>query len=100
MADQADVYCALKYRVVVDEFGTRYYNTRGQLHRDEGPAIEWIDGGKEWFQNGQMHRIGGPTVEWGSLRQWFLFGVEYTEQAYYAKLASLEAQNTRPGKTL
>ena len=100
MTDQADVFCELKYRVVVDQFGTRYYNADGQLHRDEGPAIEWVDGAKEWYQNGQMHRIGGPAVKWGSLRQWFLLGVEYTEQSYYEKLASLEAQNGRHGKTL
>ena len=90
MADQADVYCALKYRVVVDEFGTRYYNTRGQLHRDEGPAIEWIDGGKEWYQNGQTHRIGGPAIEWSdSTASWCLFGKEYTESEYHNQLKDL-----------
>jgi hypothetical protein len=24
------------------------------LHREDGPAIEWIDGSKEWFLNGKL----------------------------------------------
>ena len=27
----------------------------GELHRLDGPAIEWVDGGKEWWLNGQRH---------------------------------------------
>ena len=48
----------------VDFDGTlRYYNTRGELHRLYGPAIECTDGYRAWFQNGQRHRIDGPAVE-------------------------------------
>jgi len=31
-----------------------YYNEYGQLHRDDGPAIEYPDGRKEWWVNGQQ----------------------------------------------
>ena len=32
---------------------TRYwYNDEGQLHRLDGPAMEYADGTKYWYQNG------------------------------------------------
>jgi len=34
------------------------------LHREDGPAIEWDDGSKEWFKNGKRHRDDGPAIEW------------------------------------
>ena len=58
------VYEALRYRIEIGENGSRrYYNSAGQLHRMEGPAVEW-EGGRRWYQNGQLHRIDGPAIEW------------------------------------
>ena len=62
MSEQ-DVFDALKYRVEVAKDGTRiYYNNAGELHRDEGPAVEYANGRKEWWQNGQLHRTDGPAI--------------------------------------
>jgi hypothetical protein len=33
------------------------------LHRDDGPAIEYSDGEKVWYQHGLRHRIDGPALE-------------------------------------
>ena len=64
MSEQ-EVFDALTCRIVVDKHGcSRYYNTANQLHRDGGPAVEYVNGHKEWWQNGQLHRIDGPAVEW------------------------------------
>ena len=61
---EVEVFDALRYRVEVAKDGTRrYYNNAGELHRDEGPAVEWADGSKGWFQNGQYHRTDGPAIE-------------------------------------
>ena len=66
MNEQA-VFDALKYRVEVDEDGTRrYYNGPGQLHRTDGPSVENANGSKFWYQNGLLHRTDGPAVEWTS----------------------------------
>ena len=63
MATDAELYEALKYRVVVDRHGTRrYYNDAGLLHREDGPAVVWRDGDLEWYQNGQRHRDVDPAV--------------------------------------
>ena len=64
MSEQ-QVFDALKYRIKVTKDGTRsYYNNAGELHRDEGPAIEYADGDKFWYQNGNLHRTDGPAIEW------------------------------------
>jgi hypothetical protein len=32
------------------------------LHREDGPAVEWKNGMKEWWINGKRHRDDGPAV--------------------------------------
>ena len=60
----------------VDAMGTlRYYNAQGQLHREYGPAIEYSNGSRVWYQNGQRHRIDGPAVEYSDGdRVWYQNG--------------------------
>jgi hypothetical protein len=33
--------------------GSKAWYRDGQLHRDDGPALEWADGYKEWYRDGQ-----------------------------------------------
>ena len=44
-----------EYVVKVFKNKTQWYQN-GLLHRDDGPAIEWADGGEMWFKNGEYHR--------------------------------------------
>lgn len=47
----------------------------GQLHREDGPALEQANGTKEWRRNGKMHREGGPAREEpGFGNSWFING--------------------------
>lgn len=109
MPTKEEVFETLKYHVEVDVYDTRrYYNSAGQLHRTDGPAVIRADGTKEWWQNDLRHREDGPAIvhtsgsmEWwqnGKLhredgpayetiygvKEWFLSGVEYTEQEFTA----------------
>lgn len=34
-----------------------YRNSKGELHREDGPAVEEADGTKKWYLNGQLHRL-------------------------------------------
>jgi hypothetical protein len=36
-----------------DHFGTNYWIINGHFHREDGPAIEYANGNKEWFLNGE-----------------------------------------------
>ena len=37
--------------------GTKQWWLDGELHRTDGPAIEWADGSKTWWLNGKLHRV-------------------------------------------
>ncbi|MFO0190305.1 MAG: hypothetical protein ACK54F_03545 [Planctomycetia bacterium] len=62
--------------LIIGEYGNKwYYNKQGQLHRTDGPAIEWVDGNKSWYVNGQLHRPDGPAVEWDDGdKEWWVNG--------------------------
>lgn len=45
---------------------TEYHNEHNLLHREDGPAIEWDDGGKSWYINGEKHRTDGPAHEYAN----------------------------------
>ena len=83
MSEQA-VFDALKYRVVIDSYGNRlYYNSAGKWHRENGPAIEWSNGTKSWYQNGKRHRIDGAAIEYSDGdKVWFINGEELTEYEF------------------
>ena len=72
------------HKVIVDEYGAiRWYNEAGQLHREEGPAIEYADGTKVWYLNGQYHREDGPAKEWADgSKSWWLNGQFLTEEEF------------------
>ena len=38
-------------------------NAAGQLHREDGPAVENANGDKLWYINGLLHREDGPAIE-------------------------------------
>ena len=73
---EVEVFDALKYRIDVDVQGTRwYYNNANQLHRTDGPAVEYADGTKFWCQNGLKHRTDGPAMEYPTgHKRWYQNG--------------------------
>jgi hypothetical protein len=55
-----------------------YRNSKGEFHREDGPAIIYHEpckrkGDNFWRVNGLAHRVGGPSYEWISdgLFCWF-----------------------------
>ena len=96
---------------IVDGYGTVRWYKDGNLHRDEGPAIEWTNGTKEWLVNGKLHREDGPAVEYpagtelwyqqgkihnedgpavvrkGGSKEWWMNGKKYTEEEFNYWLA-------------
>ena len=57
----------------IDKDGNRFWkNEKDELHRVEGPAIEWSDGEKCWYRNEWLHRIDGPAIEYRSgTKEWY-----------------------------
>ena len=81
---EQEVFNALKYRVEVGKRGTRrYYNNADELHRTDGPAVEYSNGVKEWWQNGHLHRTDGPAVEYAfGTKFWYINNEGLTEDEY------------------
>ena len=99
ITDEAtQLYESLKYNIVSDDKGLRYYDADGNLHREDGPAkitgigCTWynhgvkhrsdgpacvnIAGDKEWWINGERHREDGPAVHYSDgHKQWRINGV-------------------------
>ena len=112
---EAALFELLSLECRVDAKGTvRYYNAQGLPHREHGPAVEYSDGYRAWFQNGLLHREAGPAIEYVSGRrewyqndlrhrldgpaieysdygcEWYINGIELTEAEWQQAVASME----------
>jgi hypothetical protein len=71
---------SMKNGLNVDKYGNKYWYLNDKRHREDGPAIEWINGAKYWYLNGQLHREGGPAVEEADgSKKWYLNGQLHRE---------------------
>jgi hypothetical protein len=102
-------------RIETNSYGTTwYYNDLNQLHREDGPAIEYADGtkcwyrnnqrhredgtaieyangDKYWFRNDQRHREDGPAVEWANGRkEYWLLDIQYATKKDYLQRLKLK----------
>jgi hypothetical protein len=72
--------------ITINEDGTKFYYKDRQmtmLHREDGPAVEWSDGHKEWRIDGKLHREDGPAIEWrDGHKEWWLNAVMFREQEF------------------
>ena len=80
-----------EYTVKVYPNGHKEWYLNGNLHREDGPAIEHPDGTKYWYLNGKLHREDGPAVEYPDGRKfWYLNGKEYTEEEFLKKTSKVK----------
>ena len=68
-----------KISITIDADGNKFYkNSAGQLHRLDGPAIEYIDGSTYWYKNAKWHRDDGPAITLsGGTKYWFKEGKKH-----------------------
>jgi hypothetical protein len=60
--------------------GYKAWCINGKRHREDGPAVERIDGYKAWCINGKRHREDGPAVEFpGGNKWWYINGNRHRE---------------------
>jgi len=56
-------------------YGRKEWWQNGKRHRIDGPAIERPDGTKCWYQNNELHRLDGPAIEvYDGSKQWYQYG--------------------------
>jgi len=78
----------------IDEYGTKWWRLNGQLHRENGPSIEYLSGTKTYHLHGQLHRIDGPAVEYfNGAKYWYYYDrpINCRSQEEFKKLIKLKA---------
>jgi len=51
-------------KMYINEYGDKVYkNSKGEYHRLDGPAVEWVNKSKFWYKEGLCHREDGPAIE-------------------------------------
>lgn len=71
---------------------TVWRNQADELHRVDGPAIEWHDGYKEWYLHGKIHRLDGPAIENSNgTKSWYYEGefINCNSQQEFKRLIKL-----------
>jgi hypothetical protein len=79
---------------VVFASGYKEWRIEGKLHRKYGPALVWATGDKEWYLNDKLHRKDGPAIEWyNGKKSWYLNGerIPCTTQEEFERLLKLKA---------
>jgi hypothetical protein len=71
----------------------------GRLHREDGPALEWAHGTREWYRRGRRHREGGPAVEHADgTKCWYLEGQLHRDDGPAVERADGTLEWRREGK--
>jgi len=66
----------MKNGLIIEQDGTKLWYKEGNLHREDGPAIERADGTKCWCLNDRLHRADGPAIERADgSTEWYLKGI-------------------------
>ena len=47
---------------IIKLFDCVEYRLKDELHREDGPAVEWSNGSQEYWVNGKRHREDGPAI--------------------------------------
>ena len=73
--------------------GSKAWYRHGKPHREDGPAIEYAHGSKEWYLNGKLHREDGPAIEYFTgFKLWWLNGNRLTEAEFLEKTKKVEGR--------
>ena len=67
--------------------GDKEWLLNGELHREDSPAIEWANGDKAWYLNKELHRDDGPAIEFSNgnatRKEWWLNGSMHKKVRYF-----------------
>jgi len=71
----------------IDAYGNIFWYKEGTniRHREDGPAVEYADGTKYWYQNDMWHRIDGPAIECIDGNKYY-----YLNDKYYSNIKTDE----------
>jgi hypothetical protein len=60
-----------------------YTNSKGQYHREDGPAVDLGGGFGQWWINDKLHRLDGPAIIWeDGDGMYYIDGIEYSYEDF------------------
>lgn len=72
---------------VIYKNGYKEWRINGLYHREDGPAVTRYDGAKYWYKNGKCHREDGPAIIFkDGNKEWWLNNERYAEETFKKKL--------------
>ena len=73
--------------MTVDVGGNKFWMLpNGELHRVDGPAVEYANGDKQWWVNDKRHREDGPAVELANgTKEWWVNDIQYNTPSDWAE---------------
>ena len=73
----------IEYTVKVHNNGIKCWYLNGNLHREDGPAVEYGNGDRYWYIDGKYHREDGPACEYiNGGKFWYINGKKLTEEEF------------------
>jgi hypothetical protein len=71
----------------VTKYDATEWHVNGVPHRNDGPAIIWVNGSKCWYQKGKLHREDGPAIEYkDGHKRWYAEGHEFKLETFTLNL--------------
>jgi len=69
-----------------------YINSKGELHRLDGPAVKYKSGYKRWCKKGLRHRIDGPAIKYSNGdKEWFILDKTFDEKEFNSWIDRIKA---------
>jgi hypothetical protein len=63
----------------IDRNNDRWWYAGNELHREDGPAVEFNCGSKFWYIHDKLHRTDGPAIMlYKGHNEWWLDGLRFT----------------------
>jgi hypothetical protein len=78
--------------IIDNNVGCEYWlDENNNFHRDNEPALIYLDGTKQWFKHGKYHRLDGPAIinsylfrksTTSPILEWYIDGENYSEEDF------------------
>lgn len=65
-----------------------YKNEKGELHREDGPAVIHYNGDTCWYYNGNLHNDNGPAIVHSNVyKGYYHHGTQYSRVGFLIRKA-------------
>jgi len=90
--DESELHSFNDKPAIVWDDGSKWWYKKGELHRENKPAIESV-GARWWYKEGGLHRIDGPAVFCSGADYWYYEGkqIKCSSTEEFLKIINLKA---------